>query len=130
METSQNYAQPIPIKKVVDYSEQEMIESLFRDIGYKQKEIAYIQKNLIAEYIKLMRSVSLIVWYLLTTKYMYTYLRKLLERYFFLLLKIMLYMSLLFLLMVLLGRLGFDIYPFSIITDYCYDTFIEWYFYI
>lgn len=126
MTSSQNYSETIHIKKVSDYSEQEMIECLLRDIRYKKQELIYIQKNLIAEYIKFIRSVFLVVWCLLTTKYMYNYLRKLLAKYFFLLLKLMFYMSLLFLLMGLLGALEFGIYPLNIITDYCFDTFIEW----
>lgn len=132
MENLNNYSEniPIKIKKVSNYSEVEMIQYMYRDIRYKKQELMYIQKILIIEYMKFIRSVSIVIWCMLTTEYMYRYLRKLFVKYLFLLLKIMLYLSLLFLFMALLGELGDVIYPLNIITEYCYDSLIEWSLYI
>lgn len=106
-------------------SNDEIAATIYEILANRISKLNNQMSVLIYEYMILMTISGRFFWWMLVTGYLYRYLKKLLKKYLFLLLKILFYCSIVFLVMAFLGGLGEMIYPLSIITEYCYDLLMH-----
>lgn len=106
-------------------SNDEIAATMYEILANRISKLNNQMKVLIYEYMILMTISGRFLWWMLVTGYLYRYLKKLLKKYFFLLLNILFYCSIVFLVMAFLGGFGNMIYPLSIITEYCYDLLMH-----
>lgn len=106
-------------------SNDEIAATMYEILANRISKLNNQMRVLIYEYMILMTISARFLGWMLVTGYLYRYLKKLLKKYFFLLLNILFYCSIVFLFMAFLGGLGDMIYPLSIITEYCYDLLMH-----